>query len=91
MAALPQGPWVLVSDDAEEIASDLEVTVTPLAKVRKDIHWVLVGRSPDWESKFKTQGRSAEPPWEKFVSLWPTLGMRGKLLDPVSARCRPAG
>ncbi len=80
VAALPEGPWVLVSDDAEEIASDLESTVTPLAKKRKDIHWVLLGRSPDWESKFKHQGRSAEPPWEKFVSLWPTLGMRGQLL-----------
>ena len=85
LAALPEGPWVLVSDDSEEIAPDLEVTVTPLAKVRKDIHWVLVGRSPDWESKFKQQGRSAEPPWEKFVSLWPTLGMRTKLLELAPA------
>jgi len=85
VAALPPGPWVLVSDDAEEIAPDLEITVTPLAKARKDIHWVLVGRSPDWESKFKQQGRSAEPPWEKFVSLWPTLGMRTKLLELVPA------
>ncbi len=85
VAALPEGPWVLISDDAEEIASDLESTVTPLAKVRKDIHWVLVGRSPDWESKFKTQGRSAEPPWEKFVSLWPTLGMRSNLLELAPA------
>jgi len=80
VAALPEGTWVLASDDAEEMAADLESTLTPLAKVRKDVHWVLVGRSPDWESKFKQQGRSAEPPWEKFVSLWPTLGMRGKLL-----------
>ncbi len=85
VAALPEGPWVLVSDDAEEIAADLERTVTPLAKVRKDIHWVLVGRSPDWESKFKHQGRSAEPPWEKFVSLWPTLGMRTKLIELAPA------
>ena len=85
MAALPEGPWVLVSDDAEEIAADLEATVTPLAKRRKDVHWVLVGRSPDWESKFKRDGRSAEPPWEKFVSLWPTLGMRAKLLELAPA------
>ncbi len=85
VAALPEGPWVLVSDDAEEIAADLETTVTPLAKRRKDLHWVLVGRSPDWESKFKQQGRSAEPPWEKFVSLWPTLGMRAKLLELAPA------
>jgi hypothetical protein len=80
VAALPEGPWVLASDDAEEIAADLETTITPLAKFRKDVHFVLVGRSPDWESKFKRDGRSAEPPWEKFVSLWPTFGMRGKLL-----------
>jgi len=85
VAALPEGPWVLLSDDAEEIAADLESTVTPMAKRRKDIHWVLVGRSPDWESKFKQQGRSAEPPWEKFVSLWPTLGMRAKLLELAPA------
>lgn len=80
VAALPPGPWVLVSDDAEEIAPRLEPALGPLAKRRKDVHWVLLGRSPDWESKFKRQGRSAEPPWEKFVSLWPTLGMRGRLL-----------
>jgi hypothetical protein len=80
IAALPEGPWVLASDDAEEVASELESTLTQVAKRRKDVHWVLVGRSPDWESRFKQQGRSAEPPWEKFVSLWPTLGMRTKLL-----------
>ncbi len=80
VAALAEGPWVLVSDDAEEVAADLEATITQLAKGRKDVHWVLVGRSPDWESKFKRDGRSAEPPWEKFVNLWPTLGMRGNLL-----------
>lgn len=87
IAALPEGPWVLISDDAEEVGADLESTITQLAKGRKDLHWVLVGRSPDWESKFKQQGRSAEPPWEKFVNLWPTLGMRGKLLAlaPVDA------
>jgi hypothetical protein len=83
--ALPEGPWVLISDDSEEIAADLESTVTLLAKRRKDVHWMLVGRSPDWESKFKRDGRSAEPPWEKFVSLWPTLGMRGKLLELAPA------
>ncbi len=80
VAALPEGPWVLVSDDAEEIAAALEANLGQLAKKRKDVHWVLVGRSPDWDAKFKRQGRSAEPPWEKFVSLWPTLGMRGQLL-----------
>ncbi|MEA2932649.1 MAG: hypothetical protein QOI56_1434 [Actinomycetota bacterium] len=87
VAALPGGPWVLVSDDAEEIAADLESTLGQLSKTRKDVHWVLVGRSPDWESKFKREGRSAEPPWERTVNLWPTLGMRGKLLAlaPVDA------
>ena len=85
VAALLAGPWVLISDDAEEIGSDLESTITPLAKRRKDIHWVMVGRSPDWEARFKQHGRSAEPPWEKFVSLWPTLGMRTKLLELAPA------
>jgi hypothetical protein len=70
--------WFLVSDDASEIAHDVEKAVEQLATARRhDIHWLLSSRDVDWKAQFRRGGRTVEPPWERSADLWPALGGRG--------------
>lgn len=73
--------WILVSDDAEEIANDAEKAIEHLFAVdRNDIHWVLSARTVDWKARFLRYGRSLEPAWDRFGKLWPALGDRDKTM-----------
>lgn len=80
--------WFLVSDDASEIAHDVEKTVEQLAGVgRHDIHWLLSSRDVDWKAQFMRGGRTVEPAWERSADLWPALGNRviGLAVTPAEA------
>jgi len=86
---LPKGAiWVLVSDDASEIAHDVETAVEQLAGARRhDIHWLLSARDVDWKAQFMRGGRTVEPAWERSADLWPALGNRviGLAVTPAEA------
>ncbi len=80
VADLP-GAWVLVSDEANEIAHEVEKAVERLfAADRHDVQWLLSAREADWKGQFLRYGRSLEPAWERFAELWPTLGNRSTML-----------
>ncbi len=69
--------WVLVSDDANEIAQDVEKALEQqLAAGRRDIGWLLSARDVDWKSQFVRNGRVLEPAWESLGQIWPLLGNR---------------
>jgi hypothetical protein len=81
VAELPRdddGPgWILASDDANEIAKDVETAIQQLvAAGRSDIHWLLSARDVDWKAQFIRQGRCLEPSWDPSVELWPILSNR---------------
>jgi len=82
IAGMPAGDEViLVSDEADEIAPDIEKAVEQLARAgRKDIRWLLCARDVAWKARFIRNGRSLEPAWEQFVDLWPTLSNRSAVL-----------
>ena len=80
VAELP-GSWVLVSDDANEIAHEVEKAIERLfAADRQDVRWLLSAREADWKGQFLRYGRSLEPAWERFAELWPALGNRSTVL-----------
>ncbi len=69
--------WVLVSDDANEIAHDVATTVEKLFNSgRHDIRWLLSARDVDWKAQFLQKSRTVEPPWARFADLFPELGNR---------------
>lgn len=82
VAALAAGPsWILISDDADEIARDVEKAVQRVAKDgRRDIHWLLSARDADWKAQFQQGGRSLEPPWKQSVELWPDTGAGARVM-----------
>jgi hypothetical protein len=80
--------WVLVSDDASEIAHEVEKTVEKLFNAsRHDVHWLLSARDDDWKAQFLQVSRTVEPTWSRFVDLWPALGNRvhGLAISPAEA------
>jgi hypothetical protein len=89
IAALPAAPdgtaWVLASDDADEIAWDLEPVVERLVKEgRRDVHWLLTARDGDWDGELRSNGRSVEPQWDRHVEVWPRRMARAQAL-PLTA------
>lgn len=69
--------WILVSDDASEIAHEVEQTVEKLANShRHDVHWLLSARDDDWKAQFLQISRTVEPNWSRDADLWPALGNR---------------
>ncbi len=87
IAALPpsEAGWVLATDDADEIAWDLEPLIERLIKEgRRDIHWLLTARDSDWDAEFRSAGRSVEPQWDRHVEVWPRRMARNKAL-PLTA------
>lgn len=80
--------WVLVSDDASEIAHEVEKTVEKLFDSgRHDVHWLLSARDHDWKAQFLQASRTVEPTWSRFADLWPALGNRviGLAITPAEA------
>ncbi len=87
IAALPpsEAGWVLATDDADEIAWDLEPLIERLIKDgRRDIHWLLTARDSDWNAEFRSAGRSVEPQWDRHVEVWPRRMARAQAL-PLTA------
>ena len=87
IAALPpsEAGWVLATDDADEIAWDLEPLIERLMKEgRRDIHWLLTARDSDWDAEFRSAGRSVEPQWDRHVEVWPRRMARAQAL-PLTA------
>ncbi|MEA2842358.1 MAG: hypothetical protein QOJ69_29 [Actinomycetota bacterium] len=83
IAALPPAStgWILASDDADEIAWDLEPVIERLVKEgRRDIHWLLTARDKDWDAEFRSAGRSVEPQWDRHVEVWPRRMARAQAL-----------
>lgn len=82
VSGLPEGgSWMLVSDDADEIAREVEKSVKRLCTTsRRDVHWVLGARDTDWEARFRRGRQSYEPSWETLVSLWPSRKDRALIL-----------
>ena len=84
IAALPavaERAWILASDDADEIAWDLEPLIERLVKDgRRDIHWLLTARDSDWDAEFRSAGRSVEPQWDRHVEVWPRRMARAQAL-----------
>ncbi len=83
IAALPPAEtgWVLASDDADEIAWDLEPVIERLVKEgRRDVHWLLTARDSDWDAEFRSAGRSVEPQWDRHVEVWPRRMARAQAL-----------
>jgi hypothetical protein len=76
------GGWVLVSDEADEIASDVEKAVEQLFETgRGRVHWLLAARDIEWKAQFLRRGRVLEPAWERFGNVWPILGHRSIVLS----------
>jgi hypothetical protein len=72
---------VLVSDDANEIAPDVEKAVEQqFTAGRRNIHWLLSARDIEWKAQFLRSGRVLEPAWERFGAVWPLLGNRSTVL-----------
>ena len=87
IAALPpsEAGWILATDDADEIAWDLEPLIERLIKDgRRDIHWLLTARDSDWNAEFRSAGRSVEPQWDRHVEVWPRRMARAQAL-PLTA------
>ncbi|MDQ1414632.1 MAG: hypothetical protein QOF81_245 [Acidimicrobiaceae bacterium] len=85
-----EGDWVLVSDDANEIAQDFEKVVQQLFTAdRRNVHWLLSAREADWKAQFLRYGRSLEPAWERFGDLWPALGNRAAVLSVTATDAAP--
>jgi hypothetical protein len=84
VAALPQAPeqsWFLCSDDADEIAADVENAVGQLSEAgRGDVHFLLAARDAEWKDRFVRQGRRLEPDWDRVADLWPALHNRARTL-----------
>lgn len=87
--ALPaDGLWILVSDNADEIAHSVRKAVEAVFSAsRHDIHWLLSARDVDWKARFMENSRTVEPPWERYADLWPALGNRviGLAVTPTEA------
>jgi hypothetical protein len=80
--------WVLVSDDANEIAHEVATTVERLFNSgRHDVRWLLSARDVDWKAQFLQRSRTVEPAWARFADLFPELGNRmiGLALKAVEA------
>ena len=73
VAGLPEGGgWVLVGDDADEIAREVVRAAEAItAAERHDVRWVLAARDADWERQFP-RGE----PWERFGVEWPPRAAR---------------
>ena len=87
IAALPpsEAGWILATDDADEVAWDLEPLIERLIKDgRRDIHWLLTARDSDWTAEFRSAGRSVEPQWDRHVEVWPRRMARAQAL-PLTA------
>lgn len=77
VAKLPPGPWVLVVDDADQVAAQLGAAHALCAQHgRRDIHFLLAARDTDW-----TAARGDRPAWGSALVRFP---MRD--LDPQDAR-----
>jgi hypothetical protein len=86
-----EGGWVLVSDDANEIAKEFETAMQQLfAADRRDVDWLLSAREADWKAQFLRYGRSLEPAWERSSDLWPALGNRAAVLSVTASAAAPA-
>jgi len=74
--------WVLVSDDADEIALGLEEAARRAQSAgRRDIHWLLAASYDDWRARFRQGGRSVEPAWSSILDLWPGVGATARMLE----------
>ncbi len=82
LVALPDGAtWILVSDDADEIAEDLHEALTRVQTAgRRDIHWLLTARYEDWRARFRVGPKTVEPAWASTVDLWPEVGGSPRVL-----------
>lgn len=77
----PGATWTLVSDDADEIAKDLERAIKAVeAAGRRDVHWLLAARYEDWRGRFQEGPRSVEPEWASMVERWPEAGASPRML-----------
>ncbi len=85
LALPPAAAWVLVSDDADEIASSLQEAVKRVESAgRRDIHWLLSARYEDWRARFRQGPRTVEPAWAATVDLWPDVGTSPRMLALTS-------
>ena len=79
---LPEGGWVLVSDDADQIAPQVLPAVKALhERGRNDIHWVLAARDTDWSARFRAKLYRGEPSWSLYVTEWPKAERRRTLFS----------
>lgn len=77
----PDAIWILASDDADEIAGELEEAIKAVQSAgRRDIHWLLTARYEDWKARLREGARSVEPEWASTLDLWPDVGATPRML-----------
>lgn len=71
IASLPSGgKWVLITDDADRIASEIHKTISSLQqKGRNDISWIVAARDTDWFSALRQA--HLETNWSTKIMEWP--------------------
>ncbi len=75
---LPVGHrWVLVTDDADQVASEIQSAVRAVKDSgRTDIHWLFGARDTDWNARWRIRRESTEPQWTRFADVWPRVQER---------------
>jgi len=70
IVGLPAGRWVLITDDADLIASEIYKTINVLRqKGRNDISWIVAARDTDWFSALRQA--NLETNWSSKIKEWP--------------------